>query len=393
MLRTSDLDYHLPEGRIATHPASPRDAARLMVVDRRTDAVEHLFIRDLPEVLGRGDLLVANATRVLPARFRGIRIDTGGRVEGLYLREGPHPGTWVAMIRARRFLAGAPVRLHTPSGGESGFILRLVERMDGDGSEWVVEIGHDGPQTGGAASVEPDGPPATPEVLGVVGLPPIPPYILSARRASPQPAESADAADREDYQTVFAAGLAVSGDGRESGSVAAPTAGLHFTPGVLAGMAMRGVERAEVVLHVGPGTFKPVETEFVEDHPMHAEWCSMPVAVRGVVRAARQRGGRIVAVGTTSARTLESFGADGGAAASAASEWLHTRLLITPGYAWRWTDALLTNFHLPRSTLMALVAAMLPGGVERLKGLYRSAIAEGYRFYSYGDAMLLLDRG
>ena len=178
----SDLDYHLPEGRIAPTP-SPRDAARLMVVDRRTDAIEHLFIRDLRRCWA-GATCWSPMQRGCSRPVSGVRIDTGGR-RGLYLREGPHPGTWVAMIRARRFLAGAPVRLHTPNGGESGFILRLVERMDGDGSEWVVEIGRDGPQTGGAASVEPDVPPATPEVLGVVGLPPIPPYILSARRASP----------------------------------------------------------------------------------------------------------------------------------------------------------------------------------------------------------------
>lgn len=373
VLRTSDLEYELPAGCIATEPARPRDSARLMVVDRARGRVEHRIVRELPELLGSGDLLVTNASRVLPARFLGVREDTGGRVEGLYLREGARAGTWVAMVKARRFRAGARIGLVSPEGGPTGVAIALVERADESGA-WVVEvIGCEGMRT--------------PEVLGRVGLPPIPPYILGARRAEGGAGSGASAGDVGSYQTVFAGELVASGDGTEVGSVAAPTAGLHFTPDLLRAIEARGVERAEVVLHVGPGTFKPVESEFVEQHPMHAEWCMVPGATRGAIERTRATGGRVVCVGTTSARTLEAFAGEAG---GEPGEWLHTRLLVTPGYSWRWVDALMTNFHLPRSTLMALVAAMLPGGVDELKGRYAEAIGAGYRFYSYGDAMLVV---
>lgn len=409
MLRTSDLEYDLPSGRIATHPAQPRDSARLMVVDRARGVVEHRIVRDLPELLRRGDLLVTNASRVLPARFVGVRDDTGGGVEGLYLREGPRAGTWVVMLRARRFKPGMRVRL-VGSGGHDGgvhggVVLTLTEDAVGEGGARIVEV-----SGAGAEGM------STPAILERVGLPPIPPYILSARRAE-QGDEPRGGAVREggaracrgevgaggdvgSYQTVFAGELLASADGSECGSVAAPTAGLHFTPELMGRLAAAGVERAEVVLHVGPGTFKPVEAEFVQDHAMHAEWCTRPAATREAMERARTGGGRVVCVGTTSARTVEAFarlevekGAPGDRnrpQACATGEWLHTRLLITPGFAWRGTGALLTNFHLPRSTLMALVAAMLPGGVAELKGLYARAIADGYRFYSYGDAMLVI---
>ncbi|MEZ6235423.1 MAG: S-adenosylmethionine:tRNA ribosyltransferase-isomerase [Phycisphaerales bacterium] len=399
MLRTSDLEYELPAGRIAVRPVEPRDAARLMVVDRARGTVEHRFVRDLPEVLRGGDLLVTNESRVLAARFLGRNEATGGAVEGLYLREalgevgggavpidGDAPACrWVAMLKARRFRPGAVVRLARSGGGASAYSVVLLGRVEAGGAEWVVQVRRDG---GGAAS--------TPAVLDEVGLPPIPPYILGARRdveagaASEASGQGAGGSarwgdDLGSYQTVFAGSAVASGDGTELGSVAAPTAGLHFTAGLLGRLGAAGVGRAGVVLHVGPGTFKPVEAEFVEQHAMHAEWCRMGGSTRGAIERTRESGGRVVCVGTTSARTVEAFaGAEGHA------EWLHTRLLVTPGYAWRWTDGLLTNFHLPRSTLMALVAAMLPGDVGELKRLYAEAIGRGYRFYSYGDAMLVV---
>jgi S-adenosylmethionine:tRNA ribosyltransferase-isomerase len=216
-------------------------------------------------------------------------------------------------------------------------------------------------------------------------LTPIPPYIRKARQTAG--IAISDAADRDRYQTVFADAQTVHGG---LGSVAAPTAGLHFTPGLLAELERLGVERADVVLHVGPGTFRPVETAIVEEHPMHAEWCSMPHTAIEAIGRTRARGGRVVCVGTTSARVVETYAAreERGEAYEA---WVETRILITPGYRWRWVDGLLTNFHLPRSTLMAMVAALLDGGVERLKGVYSEAISQGYRFYSYGDAMLVVE--
>jgi S-adenosylmethionine:tRNA ribosyltransferase-isomerase len=364
LLPTASLDYDLPPDRIATHPTEPRDAARLLVV-RRADPgrFEHRTIRDLPDLLAFGDRLVCNTTRVLPARFRGVREDTGGRVEGLYLGDDP---------AGVRLLAGdAP----------SPFALEMLEPAADPPGAWRVRV----------RGLEGSGGSDAPSVLEAVGLTPLPPYILAARRAGHDPGD--DRADRRQYQTVFA-------DAGSAGSVAAPTAGLHFTPGLLSGLASRGIERTGVVLHVGAGTFKPVECETVEDHPMHAEWCAMSPGAVGEVQRTRLAGGRVIAVGTTSVRTIESFAGRFGAGES--PEHLSTRLLVTPGCRFAWTDGLLTNFHLPRSTLMALVGAFLQGpdepplpdgtpvGVERLKGAYREAIARGYRFYSFGDAMLIL---
>ncbi len=228
-------------------------------------------------------------------------------------------------------------------------------------------------------------------MLESIGLTPLPPYILAARKAAHD--EGDDRVDREQYQTAYASPA-------QAASVAAPTAGLHFTPALLAALAARGIDRTDVVLHVGAGTFKPVETDTVEAHPMHAEWCSMSAAAVGEIQRTRAAGARVVAVGTTSVRTIESYAPL--AAAAELPDHLSTRLLVTPGARFAWTDAMMTNFHLPRSTLMALVAARLqepdepplpdgaPPGVERLKAAYREAIARGYRFYSFGDAMLVL---
>ncbi len=370
MLRTADLDYDLPPELIATSPAEPRDSARLLVVRRAEPGrVEHGVVGDLPELLRPGDGLVFNTSCVLPARFRGTRDGTGGRVEGLYLHDAPGGSDgprWVALLEAKRPKPGMRVVLSEPSGAEAGIRLVLLERSADEPGAWIVTVEAPLPA------------PDTPAILERVGVTPLPPYILGARRAAGLSEDQRS--DRERYQTVYA---------DAAGSVAAPTAGLHFTPELLRRLSGGGVARADVVLHVGVGTFRPVETEFVERHAMHAEWCSMSAGAREAVLGIRRDGGRVICVGTTGARTVESYAARAESAEPPADR-LQTRLLITPGYRWRWTDGLLTNFHLPRSTLMALVAAMLPGGAGQLKSIYAEAIARRYRFYSYGDAMLIL---
>ncbi len=406
VLRTSDLDYELPQASVATHPAMPRDAARLMVVDRgpAPGVRAHGHVRDLPSFLRAGDLLVVNTTRVLPARFVGIRADTRGQAEGLYLADaGTGDGLhWRCLLKARRLKPGVRLALHTAAGEASGVELELVQRGGGGGADagmgngdaaWLVRVVAAGE---GESSVA---------LLERIGLPPIPPYIRAARRQHAEPETAPD--DPAAYQTVYARH-------DQAGSVAAPTAGLHFTPELLARLEAMGVHRAEVSLHVGTGTFKPVEAEFVEQHAMHAEWCCVPEATRRLMMEARAAGGRIIAVGTTSARTLESFpdllareserghgrGAESGTEGGAMEKW--TNILITPGHRWRNVDGLMTNFHLPRSTLMAMVGSFLEagsggggagsgaGGVGSLRAQYGAAIERGYRFYSYGDAMLIV---
>ncbi len=395
MLPTAALEYDLPGELIAMHPASPRDAARLMVVRRGgggatgLEGVEHRVVRELPEILRAGDLLVRNVTKVVPARLRGVRLDTGGRMEGLYLgeerdeRDRGGALLWRAMVKLRRLKAGAVVELHTCEGEASGVKLRLLERAGaGEGGEvheasWRVEVdAGEAPGLQGATSLQ---------ILERVGLTPLPPYIRAARKQAHE--EASEERDRREYQTVFA-------DERDAASVAAPTAGLHFTPELDARLRERGVRFASVTLHVGMGTFKPVETAFVEQHPMHEEWCAAPAETGRAMLEARARGGRIIAVGTTTARTLESFSGPEAIAAGEGEGGKLTRILITPGYRFRNVDALMTNFHLPRSTLLAMVAAFLGAdeeAVERLKVLYGEAIRERYRFYSFGDAMLVLD--
>ena len=374
-MRTSDLEYELPDERIATEPARPRDSARLMLVEGDAPA-RHLRVADLPGLVGTalspGDLLVFNTTRVVPARFLGLREDTGGKVQGLYL--GPAPaeredaaGSWSVMLKARRFKVGAPIRLKDRTGEPSNVVLTIRDRESSDGA-WIVDV-----RVGGA----PLDSGATLEVLSRVGLTPLPPYILGARRDRHFATD--DDADRRWYQTVLA---------RQPGSVAAPTAGMHFTEALLDELASRGLSRAEVVLHVGAGTFKPVEADTLEDHQMHTEWCAIEADQAERIRLVKASGGRVIAIGTTTARTLESHSE---ALLSGVDPVpMETRLMIAPGYTWRVCDGLLTNFHLPRSTLLALVAAMMPGGIGRVKAVYAEAIREGYRFYSYGDAMLIL---
>jgi S-adenosylmethionine:tRNA ribosyltransferase-isomerase len=380
LLRTADLEYELPNERIATHPLEPRDSAKLMVVPRFGDATPvHATVRDLPRFIRAGDLLVLNTTRVLPARFIGVNEGTGAKTQGLYLSPGPvgEGRTWQTLLKMRRHREGTRVRLFDRHGEPSDVVLVLEGRSGDDGGGWLVRVESlDTPDVSDR------------EILERVGLAPLPPYILASRKREEEggaahPDDEAEAAhDLETYQTVYA-------DPARAGSVAAPTAGLHFTPRLLDELAGMGVRAAGVVLHVGMGTFKPVETEFVEQHPMHAEWCTLPAATARAILETRRAGGRVFAVGTTSARTLESFD---DLASISEDVSMATRILITPGYGFRNLDGLMTNFHLPHSTLLAMVGGLLggPDGLARLLGYYREAIAREYRFFSFGDAMLIV---
>ncbi len=367
-MRTDELDYDLPPGRIATRPCEPRDGAGLLVCSRSSPEIHHLHVRDLPGLLAPGDALVFNTTSVVRARFVGVNLETGGRVQGLYLRDSqPTPEgepCWEAMLKARRFRAGRRVELIGHDDQPSGITLRLLDRTGEEAGAWRVAVEGGAGETSGA-------------LLERAGLTPLPPYILSARKTLDLVID--DDTDRASYQTVLA-------DPAHAGSVAAPTAGLHFTPGLLAALGSAGVEQARVDLCVGAGTFKPVETETLEDHPMHSERCAMDDDARTQIF---ERARRVVAVGSTSARTIETYAAmrDSGLPLPPSVE---TDLLIAPGYAWRRVDALLTNFHLPRSTLLAMVSALFPEGMDRLRAIYDEAIEREYRFFSYGDAMLVL---
>lgn len=361
-LATKELDYELPERLIATAPAQPRDAARMLVYHRRDDRVEHRLIRDLPEYLHADDALVFNTTAVTPARLIGRRQDTGGKVEGLFLctSDVHAQPLWNVMLKSNGTLrAGQRVELLDENGAPTGDVLELIER---DEQTWLAR------ETGSGDEVQ--------HVLERVGRTPLPPYILRARGEH----AVADALDRAWYQTVFA-----SGDVQHRRSVAAPTAGLHFTPELLGEIDARGVTRLEVLLHVGAGTFKPVTAPTLAEHVMHTEQFEVPARTLRELKRIGDSSGRVIAVGTTTVRTLESLPeslTDETAVCRA------TDLLISPGYRFRHVDGLLTNFHLPRSTLLALVGAMT--GLERLKALYAEAITREYRFYSYGDAMLVL---
>ena len=356
-MKASDFDYELPAERGAQEPSPARDAARLLVHRVARDETAHARIRDLPDHLAPGDLLVLNDTRVVPTRVFGRR-RSGGRVEFLFVEPAAAPpGAWTAFVNpARKLHPGERVPL------EGGALeARMVERPRlADGSlamEWIVEL-----HGSGEASV--------PELLEKHGHMPLPHYI---QRDDPG---AYAALDRERYQTVYAA---------VPGAVAAPTAGLHFTPELLRRLEEHGVRHTTLTLHVGPGTFRPVKTERIEDHRMHTERYVLPPSTVEAVAEARARGGRVVAVGTTSVRVLESCVDGDGILGAGAGE---TRLFLYPGSRFHVVDALLTNFHLPRSTLLMLVSAF--AGRERVLGLYAEAVAGGDRFYSYGDAMLLL---
>jgi S-adenosylmethionine:tRNA ribosyltransferase-isomerase len=364
-MRLSDFDFPLPPELIAQVPAERRDASRLLVVQRASGAMEHRTFSELPELLRPGDLLVVNDARVIPARLRGRKASTGGQVELLLVRpaaasaaaaealeRGPSEVEWICLGQASKGLKpGTVVEL------EAG--LRAEIRQALEGGEVVVRFSLE-PEGGAAASLI--------GALERAGRVPLPPYI-----DRPPAAE-----DLERYQTVYA---------RAPGSVAAPTAGLHFTGEVLAALEARGVRRAAVTLDVGPGTFLPVRTEDVSAHRMHPERYAVPEATAAAVNEARREGRRVVAVGTTVVRTLESA-TDPAAASRLRAGPGETRLFITPGFAFRQVDALLTNFHLPRSTLLMLVSAFL--GRELTLRAYAEAVARRYRFFSYGDAMLVV---
>jgi S-adenosylmethionine:tRNA ribosyltransferase-isomerase len=339
----ADFDYELPEELIAQAPLPERDASRLLVLPRREGQIQHRSVRDLPALLAPGDLLVANDARVIPARLRGRKQGTGGKVE-LLLVEPLGGADWLALGQAAKPLrAGQRVEV-------LGSAIEIVQIREG--GELVVRL-----------PIEGD---ALWSFLDEAGELPLPPYI----RHAPGPQ------DRERYQTVFA---------RERGSVAAPTAGLHFTPQLIARLAARGIETASLVLHVGPGTFRPVEAGDVRQHRVEPERLLIPPETAEAVRRAREERRRVVAVGTTATRALESAVETSGGVRAGEGE---TALVIVPGYRFRLVDALLTNFHLPRSSLLLLASAF--AGRERVLAAYAQAVASGYRFYSYGDAMLVI---
>lgn len=370
-LATSELDYELSEGLIATRPAEPRDDARLMVVRRSSVEIEHVHVRDLPRLLNAGDALVFNTTAVAPARLVGHRESTGGKIEGLFLHEEPSDDDtlrWRVMLHAGGKLQAGDRIVLKAEYLPPACVIELREKV---GAEWIVSVR-------GAES--------TAMALRHVGRTPLPPYILKARGGE----TIRDEQDREWYQTVYA-------DRHEQKSVAAPTAGLHFTPEVLKGIAERNIERIDVTLHVGPGTFMPVTSATLGEHHMHFEEYEVSAqAIEALRRICHDRrksgGGRMIAVGTTTVRTLESLDWKSLDSATGPQHLPGVRgstdLLIAPPFEFQCVDGMLTNFHLPRSTLLALVAAMV--GLDRLKVIYRTAIDMGYRFYSYGDAMLVL---
>src|SRR5262245_26534419 len=337
------LNYELPPHLIAQEPAADRDAARLLVVDRSTGELRHHHFRDLPDILAPGDLLVLNDTRVLPARVVGRRESTGGKWEGLFLRK-TMDGLWELLAQTRGH----------PTVGETIAIepgpLRLTLRGRA-GGHWLAEP-------------SPPGSPA--KLLATSGRVPLPPYIRKG---------TAHAADRERYQTVYA---------RADGSVAAPTAGLHFSQPVFDRLRARDIKWTYITLHVGLGTFEPMQTTDPTQHQMHAEWAEVPAPTVDAINACKGRGGRVVAIGTTATRALESAARPGEMKEGRGE----TDVFIYPPYRFRVPDALVTNFHLPRTTLLLLVAAF--AGAELVARAYAEAIRRAYRFYSYGDAMLVL---
>ncbi len=355
-MKTSDFDYNLPESSIAQTPAEPRDSSRLLVLHRDTGEIEHRIFRDVSNYLREGDLLVLNQTRVIPARIYA-RKETGGRVEILLLRRRDEL-TWEALVGGKGLRVGKKLILESDdssrwinekstTSGDVGVQVEIIEILDG--SERLIKF---------SEPIEP--------YFSKVGNVPLPPYIHEKL------------SDPERYQTVYA---------REPGSAAAPTAGLHFTPRLLEELQAKGVKIAYVTLHVGLDTFAPVTEENPEEHVIHTEWCKLPPETADSINQTKQAGGRVIAVGTTSVRTLES--AKVGRDASRIPAYIGaTSLFILPGYQFKVVDAMITNFHLPRSTLLMLVSAF--AGRDKILETYEIAIREGYRFYSFGDAMLIL---
>jgi len=350
-LLLSAYDYKLPEERIAQNPVIPRDSARLLVIDSPTQHCDRVF-RDLVELLKPGDLLVMNNTRVIPARLYG-RKSTGAPVEVLLLQE-QKVNCWLALVKpGRRLLPGAEIYFtaKNPSDDQLNLSLsaKILERDEATGGR-VLEF------------KLPEGKSLI-QILDQFGHVPLPPYIKDSQSLP------------EQYQTIYAQTL---------GSVAAPTAGLHFTPELLEKLTAKGIEQTFVTLHIGVGTFRPVEAQKITDHQMHGEWVEIPEATVAKIQETKAKGGRIIAVGTTAVRSLEG-GVQNGELRPFCGQ---IELFIYPGYDWRVVEGLITNFHLPRSSLMMLVSALV--GRKRLLSLYEDAIARNYRFYSFGDAMLIL---
>lgn len=348
-MRVTEFDFDLPEEAIALRPARPRDAARLLHVSS-TGELGDRGVLDLPALLQPGDLLVFNDTKVIPAALEGVRpareVGGGGDVAvevNLHKREAAD--RWRAFVRPAKRLRDGDVI------GFGAFSATVDDKREGGDVGLVFD----------RSGVE------LHEAIAATGAPPLPPYIARKR--------DVDAQDVDDYQTLFA---------REEGSVAAPTAGLHFTPRLLDGLRERGVEACHVTLHVGAGTFLPVKVEDTNDHDMHSEWCTVSRSAADAINAAKANGRRVIPVGTTALRTIESMADGPGRIASGSRD---TDIFITPGYDFRIADALMTNFHLPKSTLFMLVSAM--SGLDVMKRAYAHAIETGYRFYSYGDASLL----
>jgi len=348
-MKLDDFDFHLPEGLIATRPARPRSSARLLVAEG--DAMRDLHVRDLTELLGPGDLLVLNDTKVIPARLSGTRTrqtpqgEATARIE-VTLLEPTADGGWKALAKPlRKLKQGETIRFGETLSAEVAEIAEaeLVLRFDATGEAFDA-------------------------ALDKVGAMPLPPYIAALR--------APDAADREDYQTVWA---------NRSGAVAAPTASLHFDPPLLAALKAKGVRFVHVTLHVGAGTFLPVKVDDVTTHRMHGEWGEVTAEAAEAINATRAAGGRIIPVGTTALRLIESAATEDGLVHPFSGV---TEIFIYPGYRFRATDALMTNFHLPKSTLLMLVSALM--GQDRIRDVYRHAVDSGYRFFSYGDASLLI---
>ena len=358
-MKTADFDFDLPDDHIALRPAEPRDSARLLVV--RDGGLEDRIIRDLPDFLRPGDALVFNDTRVIPARLSGVRERIGAEGETLTvaveatLHHRDAPDVWSAFMKpGKRIRAGDRIRFGAQR--DAACLLGRLDAIVADkGEDGLVVLRFD--LTG----------PALDEAIRDVGVMPLPPYI-AAKRAE-------DDRDRSDYQTLFA---------KWDGSVAAPTAGLHFTPALMEAIRAKGVSTHAVTLHVGAGTFLPVKADDTADHRMHSEWGEVSPETAAALNAVRAAGGRIVCVGTTSLRLLESATTPEGEVRPFHGD---TAIFITPGYAFRAVDVLMTNFHLPKSTLFMLVSAF--AGLETMKAAYAHAVKDGYRFYSYGDGSLL----
>ena len=349
-------DYHLPAELIAQEPLPNRSDARLLVVDQKTQSFQHRYIRDLPEFVQPHDCLVLNDTKVVAARLIGKRMQTGGRWEGLFLQSVP-PNLWQIIGKTRgKMQIGETVQLCSPDS-KNELRIQFIEKNEDH--TWLVQ-----PHLAGTPILETATDLiGTPSLLEQIGWTPIPPYIRGGKPL---------AQDKERYQTVYAA---------HAGSIAAPTAGLHFTPELLETIKQKGTATASVTLHVGVGTFRPITAENIEKHHMHSEWCSLSAESAQTLRSCRESGGRIVAVGTTSVRVLES------ASDSLLPFEESTSLFIRPPYRFRNVDMLLTNFHFPKSTLLILVRTF--GGDELIREAYQAAIRERYRFFSYGDAMLI----